>query len=153
MCSSDLGVALIAEVEEWRIDKRIETRYLDEKFLDINAAIDRAIQLKAQGQAKSIGVLCNAVDLLTTLLKRSIIPDTLTDQTSAHDPLIGYWPSSISQQESLQLRTSDPSHYTELSYASMYQHVCLMIELQKRGAITFDYGNNIRARAKEHQQK
>ena len=147
------GVALIAEVEEWRIDKRIETRYLDEKFLDINAAIDRAVQLKAQGQAKSIGVLCNAVDLLTTLLKRNIIPDTLTDQTSAHDPLIGYWPSSISQQESLQLRASDPSHYTKLSYASMYQHVCLMIELQNRGAITFDYGNNIRARAKEHQQK
>ena len=147
------GVALVAELEEWRIDKRLETRYLDQKFTDIDAAIDRALLAKEEGWATSIGVLCNAIDLLTRLLERNIIPDTLTDQTSAHDPLIGYWPSNLTIQESLNLRTSDPNRYTELSYASMYKHVCLMVELQKKGAITFDYGNNIRARAKEYQQK
>lgn len=147
------GVALVAELEEWRIDKRLETRYLDEKFTDIDAAIDRALSAKKQGLAMSIGVLCNAIDLLSRLLERNVIPDTLTDQTSAHDPLIGYWPSNLSVKESLSLRNSDPAQYTELSYASMYKHVCLMVELQKRGAITFDYGNNIRARAKEFQQK
>jgi len=147
------GVALVAELEEWRIDKRLETRYLDQKFTDIDAAIDLALLAKEEGWATSIGVLCNAIDLLTRLLERNIIPDTLTDQTSAHDPLIGYWPSNLTIQESLNLRTSDPNRYTELSYASMYKHVCLMVELQKKGAITFDYGNNIRARAKEYQQK
>lgn len=147
------GVALVAELEEWRIDKRLETRYLDQKFTDIDAAIDRALLAKEEGLATSIGVLCNAIDLLTRLLERNIIPDTLTDQTSAHDPLIGYWPSNLTIQESLNLRTIDPNRYTELSYASMYKHVCLLVELQKKGAITFDYGNNIRARAKEYQQK
>lgn len=147
------GVALIAEIEEWRIDKRLATRYLDEKFLDINEAIDRALLLKEQGQAKSIGVVCNAVDLLKKLIERNITPDTLTDQTSAHDPLIGYWPAALSHQECVSLRKSDPARYKELSYASMYEHVSLMVELQQRGAITFDYGNNIRARAKEYQQK
>ncbi len=147
------GVALVAELEEWRIDKRLETRYLDEKFTDIDIAIDRALLAKEQGLARSIGILCNAIDLLTRLIERNVIPDTLTDQTSAHDPLIGYWPSNLSVEESLNLRNNNPAQYTELSYASMYKHVCLMVELQKRGAITFDYGNNIRARAKEFQQK
>src|SRR5690348_12377029 len=82
------GVALIAEVEEWRIDKRLETKYLDEKFTDIDEAIDAALNYKKQGIAKSIGVLCNAVHLLQRLIERKIVPDTLTDQTSAHDPLI-----------------------------------------------------------------
>src|SRR5688500_18358179 len=84
------GVALIAEVEEWRIDKRLETKYLDEKITDIDEAIDRAIKAKAEKEVVSIGVLCNAVHLLERLVQRNIIPDTLTAQTSAHDPLIGY---------------------------------------------------------------
>ena len=84
------GVALIAEVEEWRIDKRIETKYLDEKYTDIDEAIDKAVSYKQKGVSKSIGVRCNAVHLLERLIERNIIPDTLTDQTSAHDPLIGY---------------------------------------------------------------
>ena len=92
------GVALIAEVEEWRIDKRIETKYLDEKIIDIDEAIDKAVRYKAEGVSKSIGVLCNAVHLLERLIERNIIPDTLSDQTSAHDPLIGYWPHEISYQ-------------------------------------------------------
>jgi len=143
------GVALIAEVEEWRIDKRIETRYLDEKFVDIDAAIDRALQAKAAGEAVSIGVATNAVHLLQRLLSRGIVPDTLTDQTSAHDPLIGYFPHQLSREEANALREQDPSAYLSLSYASMREHVALMLEIQQRGAITFDYGNNIRARAQE----
>ena len=143
------GVALVAEVEEWRIDKRIETRYLDEKFLNIDEAIDMALIYKAEGKAKSIGVLCNAVNLLQRLIERNIVPDTLTDQTSAHDPLIGYIPHSLSNEEANVLRSADPDKYISMSYESMRLHVELMLELQKMGAITFDYGNNIRARAKE----
>jgi urocanate hydratase len=143
------GVALVAEVEEWRIDKRLETKYLDEKAVDIDEAIDRAIQYKKEGKAVSIGVLCNAVLLLQRLLERNIIPDSLSDQTSAHDPLIGYIPHSLNNQQANILREQDPKQYVDLSYDSMRLHVELMLELQKRGAITFDYGNNIRARAKE----
>ncbi len=143
------GVALIAEVEEWRIDKRIETKYLDIKITDIDEAIDQAQMYKAQGKAISIGVLCNAVHLLERLAERNIIPDTLTDQTSAHDPLIGYWPHEISYEQAKILREQNPRQYTDYAYNSMYRHVELMLELQKRGAITFDYGNNLRARAQE----
>ncbi|WP_290796629.1 urocanate hydratase [Flavihumibacter sp. UBA7668] len=144
------GVALIAEVEEWRIDKRLETRYLDLKMNDIDSAIDRAVKAKTRGEAISIGIHCNAVHLLARLLERNIIPDTVTDQTSAHDPLIGYVPHSISLEEANLLRQSDSEAYLKLAYASMHQHVAYMLELQKKGAITFDYGNNIRARAKEN---
>ena len=147
------GVALIAEVEEWRIDKRIQTRYLDEKFTDIDQAIDQALEYKKKGKAKSIGVLCNAVELLERLIERNIIPDTLTDQTSAHDPLIGYWPENLTPEQAKILRDTNPDQYTTLSYQTMYHHVTLMVQLQKKGAITFDYGNNIRARAKEYQQQ
>ncbi len=147
------GVALIAEVEEWRIDKRMETRYLDEKYIDIDQAIDAAVQYKEQGKAISIGVLCNAVHLLKRLLERGIIPDTLSDQTSAHDPLIGYIPHSITNKEADALRSSNPEKYIQLSYQSMHLHVQLMLQLMDKGAVTFDYGNNIRARAAEYESK
>ncbi|MBP6431073.1 MAG: urocanate hydratase [Ferruginibacter sp.] len=147
------GVALVAEVEEWRIDKRIETRYLDEKHTDIDAAIDAALKYKAEGKAISIGVLCNAVHLLQRLIERNIVPDTLTDQTSAHDPLIGYIPHTLTNAEANRLRETDKEKYLELSYASMYLHVQLMLQLMDMGAITFDYGNNIRARAKEFEER
>ncbi|MDN3655892.1 urocanate hydratase [Ferruginibacter paludis] len=143
------GVALIAEVEEWRIDKRIETRYLDVKITDIDTAIDAALEAKQQGQALSIGVLCNAVTLLQRLVERNIIPDTLTDQTSAHDPLVGYVPHTLSNEQANVLRKQNPQQYIELSYQSMKLHVTLMLQLQQLGAVTFDYGNNIRARAQE----
>jgi urocanate hydratase len=143
------GIALIAEVEEWRIDKRLETRYLDEKSLNIDEAIDRAIAYRKAGAVKSIGVLCNAVHLLERLNERNIIPDTLTDQTSAHDPLIGYWPHAISYEQAKIMREENPERYIDLAYDSMYRHVELMLALQAKGAITFDYGNNIRARAQE----
>lgn len=145
------GVALVAEVEEWRIDKRIETRYLDEKHTNIDDAINAAMHYRKTGEAKSIGVLCNAVHLLDRLLQRDIIPDTLTDQTSAHDPLIGYVPHTLSNEEANVLREQNKEEYTRLSYESMHLHVQLMIELMDKGAITFDYGNNIRARAKEYE--
>jgi urocanate hydratase len=143
------GVALVAEVEEWRIDKRLETKYLDLKITDIDEAIDKALEAKKNGQALSIGVLCNAVHLLERLLERNIIPDTLTDQTSAHDPLIGYWPHELSYEQAKVLRDTNPDEYIANAYNSMVKHVQLMLDLQKKGAITFDYGNNIRARAKE----
>ena len=143
------GVALIAEVEEWRIDKRIETRYLDIKILDIDAAIDAALAAKKDGIALSIGVLCNAVTLLERLVARKIVPDTLTDQTSAHDPLIGYIPHNLSNEQANVLRQTNPEQYIDLSYDSMKLQVSLMLQLQSMGAITFDYGNNLRARALE----
>ena len=144
------GVCLAAEVEEWRIDKRLETHYLDEKYTDIDAAIDRAVQAREQGERLSIGVLCNAVHLLQRIITRNIHIDVLTDQTSAHDPLIGYIPHTLDNAAANAMREADPAAYTERSYDSMRLHVELMLKLQQRGAVTFDYGNNIRARAKEH---
>jgi len=143
------GVCLAAEVEEWRALKRVETRYLDEIEHDIDRAIDRALEYKAQGINKSIGVICTAVDLLQRLIDRNITPDVLTDQTSAHDPLVGYLPQGMSNDEANALRESDPAKYIDLSYDAMALHVKLMLELQSRGAVTFDYGNNLRGRALE----
>jgi urocanate hydratase len=143
------GVCLAAEVEEWRIRKRLETRYIDELVYDIDEAIDLALKYKEQNKPYSIGVVCNAVQLLERLIERNIVPDTLTDQTSAHDPLIGYFPVGLSVEEANFLRVEDPQKYVRLSYATMAKHVELMLELQRRGAITFDYGNNIRGRALE----
>jgi urocanate hydratase len=147
------GVALVAEVEEWRIDKRIETRYLDEKHTNIDDAINAAIHYRREGESRSIGVLCNAVDLLDRLIQRDIIPDTLTDQTSAHDPLIGYIPHTLTNEQANILREQNPEQYIRRSYESMNLHVQLMLKLQDKGAITFDYGNNIRARAIELEQQ
>lgn len=143
------GVALVAEVEEWRIRKRLETRYLDVMSRDVDEAIDMALAAKEKGAAVSIGVLCNAVELLERLIARNITPETLTDQTSAHDPLIGYYPEGMDVEAADKLRRLDPEKYTALSYGTMVHHVKLMLELQQRGSITFDYGNNLRGRAFE----
>jgi urocanate hydratase len=147
------GVALIAEVEEWRIDKRIETKYLDEKHTSIDEAINAAVHYRREGEARSIAVLCNAVHLLDRLIQRDIIPDTLTDQTSAHDPLIGYIPHTLTNEQANILREQNPEEYLRRSYESMYLHVQLMLQLMDKGSITFDYGNNIRARALEYETK
>jgi urocanate hydratase len=143
------GVCLAAEMEAWRIDKRIETRYLDEKFSDIDQAIDRALEAKKLGQNISIGVIANAVDLLQRLIDRNIVPDTLTDQTSAHDPLIGYFPEGLSVEQAKILREANPEEYINRALDTMARHVNLMLELQKMGSITFDYGNNLRGQAKD----
>lgn len=143
------GVCLAAEVEEWRIQKRIDTRYIDLMIHNIDEAIDRALVAKQNGEALSIGVVCNAVDLLERMIERNITPEVLTDQTSAHDPLVGYFPQGLSVEEARVLRETNADEYVKLSYQTMAHHVRLMLELQKRGAITFDYGNNLRGRAQE----
>ena len=143
------GVCLAAEVEEWRIQKRIDTRYIDIMMHDIDEAIDRAVEAKKNKEAISIGVVCNAVDLLERMIERNITPEVLTDQTSAHDPLVGYFPQGMSVEEAKVLRDVNPDDYVKRSYVTMAHHIRLMLELQKRGAITFDYGNNLRGRALE----
>jgi urocanate hydratase len=144
------GVCLVAEVEEWRIQKRIETRYLDVYFNDIDEAIDRALVAKNAGEAISIGVKCNVIHLLQRLIDRNITPNALTDQTSAHDPIIGYFPHEVSLEQANVLRETNPTQYLELANQSMVLHVEMMLELQNRGAVTFDYGNNLRGRAFEN---
>jgi len=143
------GVCLAAEVEEWRIQKRIETRYIDLIIHDIDEAIDRAILAKQNKEAISIGVVCNAVDLLERMLARNVIPEVLTDQTSAHDPLVGYFPQGLSVAAAKDLRENNPNEYIKESYVTMAHHINLMIEMQSKGAVTFDYGNNLRGRALE----
>lgn len=143
------GVCLAAEMEAWRVQKRLDTRYLDEMYHNIDEAIDRALQAKQNNEAISIGVVCNVVDLLQRLLDRNITPDTLTDQTSAHDELIGYFPEGLSVEKAKVLREKNPEEYSKLSLDTMAKHVRQMLELQKCGAITFDYGNNLRGQAKD----
>ena len=143
------GVCLAAEIEQWRIDKRLETKYLDKSSSNIDEAIDWALEAKANEEAISIGVCCNIVDLLQRLLDRNITPDTLTDQTSAHDELIGYFPENMSVEEANVLRDNNPDDYKSRSLDTMAKHVEQMLKLQKRGAITFDYGNNLRGQAKD----
>ena len=141
------GTCLLADICMERLEKRKHDRYLDEIFTDLDKAIDRAIELKKTKQAISVGVLANAVDLLARLHTRKIIPETLTDQTSAHDPLEGYYPQGMSRVEADELRTRDPVEYQRRSCASMKEHVRLMVEFQNAGSKVFDYGNNIRQRA------
>ena len=141
------GVCLAAEMESWRVEKRLETRYIDKMTDDIDEGIDLAIEAKNNQQAISIGVVCNAVDLLQRMIDRNIIPDTLTDQTSAHDELIGYFPEGLSVEQAKVLRGLDPQEYSKRSLETMAKHVRLMLQLQSKGAITFDYGNNLRGQA------
>ncbi|MCH7547533.1 MAG: urocanate hydratase [Planctomycetes bacterium] len=141
------GVCLMAEMCIERLEKRVHDRYLDEFHHDIDDAIRRALQAKESGEAVSIGWLGNAVDLLEELVSRNIVPDTLTDQTSAHDPLNGYYPQGLSREKADALRENDAREYIRRATDSMTRHVELMVELQSLGAKTFDYGNNIRQRA------
>ncbi|MCE9618588.1 MAG: urocanate hydratase [Planctomycetes bacterium] len=141
------GTCLLADVCIERLEKRKHDRYLDEIFTDLDKAIDRAVELKKAKQAISVGVLANAVDLLSRLNARKIIPETLTDQTSAHDPLAGYYPHGMTRKDADSLRTRDPAEYVRRSTASMKEHVRLMVEFSRAGSKTFDYGNNIRQRA------
>ena len=143
------ATCLVAEVDRTRIQRRIEKRYLDEEAPSLDAAIERALAARDAGEAISIGVVANAVDLLEALIARGIVPDVLTDQTSAHDELEGYVPAGITFDEALALRKSDPEKYKAMAYATMARHIRAMIELQRRGAITFDYGNNLRGQARD----
>lgn len=144
------GVCLIADVDHSRLERRMRDRYLDEIVCGVDEAIDAALRLREAGEARSVGVHCNAVELLGRLIERGITPDALTDQTSAHDPLNGYVPEHMTLEEAEAMRRIDPRGYVARSTATMERHVRQMVELQSRGAVTFDYGNNIRQRAKEH---
>ncbi|MEW6072092.1 MAG: urocanate hydratase [Planctomycetota bacterium] len=141
------GAFLGAEVDRKRIEKRLATRYCDRILADLDAAIDQALAWKEAGEAKSVGVVANAVDLLHRLLERGISPDVLTDQTSAHDPLHGYVPNGMSYERALALRAADPARYQGEAFRTMKDHVRAMLDLQARGADTFDYGNNLRGHA------
>ena len=143
------GTFLAAEIDPNRIEKRLETRYCDEITSDIDDAIDKALKWKNSKEGKSIAVVANIVDLLERLIERKVIPDLLTDQTSAHDPLIGYIPQELNLEDAEELREKNPQEYLKKSYASMAKHVKLMLKLKDMGAHTFDYGNNLRAMAKE----
>ncbi len=143
------AAALIAEVDHTRIQRRLEKRYLDELAPSLDAAIDRAVHARETGEAVSIGVVANAVDLLESLLRRNIVPDVLTDQTSAHDELNGYVPAGLSYEHAIDLRRRDPKKYVAMSYETMARHMRAMIELQRRGSIAFDYGNNLRGQAQK----
>ncbi|MGZ5442940.1 MAG: urocanate hydratase [Thermoanaerobaculia bacterium] len=143
------AAALVAEVDRTRIQRRLDKRYLDEEAPSLDAAIARALEARDKGEAVSIGVVANAVELLEALIARDIVPDVLTDQTSAHDELTGYVPTDMTFDEALVLRKNDPDKYVALSYATMARHMRAMIELQNRGAVTFDYGNNLRGQAQK----
>jgi urocanate hydratase len=141
------ATALVAEVDPSRIQRRLDKRYLDESAPSLDAAIKRALEARDRGEAVSIGVVANAVELLEALIERNIVPDILTDQTSAHDELNGYVPAGLSYDAAIAMRDSSPDAYIELSYDTMARHMRAMLELQRRGAITFDYGNNLRGQA------
>ncbi|HEY8132884.1 MAG TPA: urocanate hydratase [Thermoanaerobaculia bacterium] len=143
------ATALIAEVDRSRIQRRLDKRYLDVEAPSLDAAIERALRARDAGEAISIGVVANAVDLLEKLIARGLVPDILTDQTSAHDELNGYVPAGMSFDAALAMRESSPEMYIELSYETMARHMRAMLELQRRGAITFDYGNNLRGQAQK----
>ncbi len=141
------GTALIADCCQERLEKRVHDRYLDEIVEGLDAAIDRSLEAKAQGEAVSIGWCGTAVSLLERLEARGIVPETLTDQTSAHDPLWGYYPEGMSRTDADELRDRDPEHYVKLSTHAMRRHVELMLSMQRSGSKVFDYGNNLRQRA------
>ncbi len=143
------GVALVVEADPERIRRRLGTRYLDRQALDLTDALAQAEAAQKAGEAVSIGILGNAAEVLPELIKRGFHPDIVTDQTSAHDPLNGYWPAGYSLDEAQRLRQTDPERYVQESRASMARHVEAMLAFQQAGAVVFDYGNNIRTVARD----
>lgn len=140
------GVGLIVEADEWRAHRRLEHRYIDEVAEDMDEALKRVQHYVEAGEPRSIGLIGNAADILPKLLERGVMPDMVTDQTSAHDPL-AYFPHDMSVEEAYKLRESDPAGFAQHSMQSMAVHCSAMVEFQKRGSIVFDYGNNLRQRA------
>ena len=144
------GVNITIEVDEDRIDKRIKTGYLDVKIKSFDEAVKIALDSKNNKHAISIGLLGNAAELFPEFVKKGIIPDIVTDQTSAHDELNGYVPHQLSYKLALKLRDNNPDEYIKFSYESMKKHCQAMLDLQSMGSIVFDYGNNIRGQAKKN---
>jgi urocanate hydratase len=143
------GVLLGVEVDRRRIERRLEGRYLDVMSESLDEALARANEARAAGRPLSIGLLGNAADVHPEIVRRGLLPDLVTDQTSAHDPLNGYVPNRMSYEAALALRKKDPSRYMAEARRSIGEHVRAMLELKERGAVVFDYGNNIRAEAEK----
>jgi len=142
------GAAILAvEVDPARIQRRLDTRYLDESATSLDEAWGRAQAARAEGRALSVGLVGNCADILPAMVERGWIPDVVTDQTSAHDPLNGYVPAGLTLDEAGRLREADPDRYVREARTSMATHVRAMLAMQRRGAIAFDYGNNIRTEA------
>jgi urocanate hydratase len=140
------GVGLIVEVDPRRAQRRLDTRYLDVVVDDLEEAMTLVGEALEKEEPKSVGLIANAADVLPELVIRDVVPDVLTDQTPAHDPLM-YVPRGLSLEQAVELRRKDPGEYAKRSMESMAAHVEAMLELQKKGAVTFDYGNNLRQRA------
>ncbi len=143
------AATLVIEVDPQRIARRLATRYLDETTDSLDEALDRVARWKRDGVGRSIGLRANAADVLPVLAARGFTPDVLTDQTSAHDALNGYVPNGLSLDEAVRLREHNPQDYIVRSMHAMAEHVRAMLVLRERGAVTFDYGNNIRAQAQQ----
>jgi urocanate hydratase len=141
------AVALVVEVDPRRIERRLATKYVDEATDSLDEALSRVARWRRDGVARSVALCANAADVLPALLARNVVPDLLTDQTSAHDPLDGYVPNGLTLDEAADLRRRDPAEYLRRSVEAMAVHVRAMLDLRSRGAVTFDYGNNIRAQA------
>ncbi|MGZ5454532.1 MAG: urocanate hydratase [Candidatus Aminicenantales bacterium] len=143
------GVAIVVEADPHRIQRRLKTRYVDTMADNLDEALRLAHEAMKKGKPLSIALLGNAADILPEFVRRGITPDVLTDQTSAHDELNGYVPNGLAYEEAIALRKKDPADYIRRSYAAMAAHVQAMLELRKRGAQAFDYGNNIRGQAQK----
>jgi len=143
------GVAIIVEVDQHRIQRRLDTRYVDTVATGLDNALELAFKAQQEAKPLSIALLGNAADVLPEFVRRGITPDVLTDQTSAHDELNGYVPHGLAYEEALRLRSENPKDYIQRAYESMAVHVRAMLELQKRGARAFDYGNNLRGQAQK----
>jgi urocanate hydratase len=144
------GVCIGIEVDEARIKRRVETGYCDIKCTNLDEALEKALEAKEKGDALSIGLLGNVAKVLPQMLKKGVIPDVLTDQTSAHDLQLGYIPAGYSLEEAEKKRENDPEGYESDVLDSMVTHVGTMLKMQEKGAITFDYGNNLRGQVADH---
>ncbi len=143
------GICIAIEIDPHRIQRRLDTNYLDTSTDSLDEAIKLAEEARSKGEALSIGLLGNAAELLPEMLTKGFIPDVLTDQTSSHDPLNGYIPVHMTLAEAAKLRENNPGNYVQLSKQSIAVHVKTMLQMQQKGAVTFDYGNNIRQVAKD----
>ncbi|HLU26181.1 MAG TPA: urocanate hydratase [Longimicrobiales bacterium] len=143
------GAILVVEVDPKRIERRVQTRYCDRMTDDLDTALEWVLGARERGEALSVGLVGNCAEVLPELVRRGITPDVLTDQTSAHDALNGYIPAGLSVEAAAELRRADPDAYVRRSMESMRIHCEAMVELMRRGAVTFDYGNNLRGQAKD----
>lgn len=144
------AACLCIEVDRHRLERRLETRYLDVMYESLDEALERVTRARDRKEPLSVGLLANAADVLPELVRRNIVPDVLTDQTSAHDVLNGYVPHGLAYEEALALRIGDAERYKKMARQSIVRHVEAMLALQRAGAVTFDYGNNIRGEAQEN---